>query len=392
MSDPNEGPAEREAGAVIHAIRGAIPTSRHATMLFDMVRGGLGDDAVLVTAADRTQLYLFRRDESGAVVPQPLLSMSTTGRRGRVLPLSWAPDESVEPPPRPGKAPALRNLGPAEITLHDGAQRFTVTYGDDGRWFETSRSASVAGFVPVVAALARGGASPVDLLASAVEALDIGRHGPGRVLYPTPLPGGVAVAWLKGLYAIRDALFDGRLPEGDGWVVADGYAGTALAWGATRDEALEAWRAEARSVRPEPVKPEPPTEPLEPEGVERLDVGPDGFGFLVRLRGSKADVEWPEPALENTPAVVIPLAAAPREPHPFGSWVRLLGRQGATVPTPRREDPGGFTLLGRGLAEVVDLDAIDAWVDAVVASRSAARRRRDSSSPRTTAAGRPTSW
>ncbi len=346
----------------VRAIRGALPTSRHAGMLFDMVAGGLGGDAVLETVAGRTVRTLYRVETSGSdpLVPWPALRLGTKGRLGVVVPIVGP----AEVPPRPGKPPALRNLGPAEIEIHDGPQRITVTYGDDGRWFETSRSASVDAFAGVVAALSKTSAHAVDLLAEYVEGIDLGRCGPGRVLYPVPLPGGVASVWNPGLWAIREALFEGRLPEASGWAVADGFVGRALAWGASREEALEAWRAEVRRVRPEPAKSEPLPD-SEKDGIEPFDAGPHGIGFTARIRGPKADVEWPEPTLENTPAVVIPLASGSSAPNSWGSWVRLLGRHGTTLPALVRQDPGGFTLVGHALADAVDLDAIDERLDAV---------------------------
>lgn len=371
MSEANEGQADGNGDGIVETIREVIPTSRHATMLFDMVEDSLGDAAVVVTAAEGAVRRLFRRDALGAVIPWALLNLSTKGRLGTIIPLAGPMLEVREEQPRPGKAPALRGLGPGEIEIHSGAQHVTVTYGEDGRWFECARSASIASFAGLLPALARRRAGPVDLLAAWVASLDLECQGPGRLLYPAPLPGGIASAWLVGSWAIRDALFEGRLPAGAGWAVADGYAGTALSAADTREEALRAWRT--RVAAQQPVRPPPtpmPEAPQMPDGAEAavteiLDDAGHCIAFRAVLRGPSADLEWPEPALDNTPAAVIPLHALRTDPHEFGTWTRLLGRYGGTVPMLRREDPAGFTLVGDRLAHVVDFGTLDARLDAV---------------------------
>ncbi len=80
-------------------------------------------------------------------------------------------------------------------------------------------------------------------------------------------------AWNCGLFAIRDALFDGRIPPEARGAVADGHEGTVIAWGVTREDAIPAWRAERLRARPSPPKPAEP-------GVPRAE--PRGRGFEVR--------------------------------------------------------------------------------------------------------------
>ena len=79
-----------------------------------------------------------------------------------------------------------------------------------------------------------------------------GRHGPGRVYLPAPLPGGVRGTWGCGLYAVREACFADGGPAAPGFMAADGWTGRALARGATREAALDAWRVEVAEVRPFP--------------------------------------------------------------------------------------------------------------------------------------------
>jgi len=179
--DPNPGLTD-----AVRAIRDAVPTSRHAKMLFDMVVELPGPRAVVETAGGKTQYAVFCREapDSASVVPWPLLRLGVRGRLSTVIPLIGP----AEPPPRPGSPPKLRNLGPGEIVLHDGPHSVTITYGDDGRWMETSRSEDPATLARVLSALARGTARPVELLAESVASIDLARHGPGRALCPEPVP------------------------------------------------------------------------------------------------------------------------------------------------------------------------------------------------------------
>ena len=123
-----DGPwADREFGdpapgltEPVRAIRDAIPTSRHAKMLFDMVVQLVGDKAVVETAGGKTQYVLFRRDAPGAesVVPWPLLQLGVAGRLSVVVPLVGP----ATAPPRAGDPPRLRGLGPGEVVIRDGLQ------------------------------------------------------------------------------------------------------------------------------------------------------------------------------------------------------------------------------------------------------------------------------
>jgi hypothetical protein len=335
----------------LRAIRDAIPTSRHARMLFEMVADLLGERAVVETFGERTRLSLFRRDAPDTIVPWPLLRLGTKGRLSAVMMLIKPPGAPDEPPPRPGEPPRLRNLGPGEVEIHDGPHSITVTYGDDGRWMETSRSESPDALEGVLPALALGSARPVELLAEYVACLDIARHGPGRVVCPAPVPC-VEGLWRCGLLAVRGALFGGRIPERASWAIADGYDGTAISWGATREEAHAAWSADVKHAPRSPHT-------HEPGAADAPVAGAMGF------RGPSSDTPWPEPAPENTPFVVIPLEWSPRPPSPWGSWMRLVGGFGGTFRALMRRDPTGFTLVGDRLADLVDLHDLDERLDAV---------------------------
>ena len=365
------------------AIRDTIHTVRHAKMLFEMVADLLGERCLIETAEGGRRRFLFVREESGAdrIVPWPLVSLRIGGRLSTVA-LLWAPPGTPEePPPRPGRVPRLRGLGPGEVIIHDGAQFVTVTYGADGRWVETSKGKEPAELTGAVSAVAKGTGPRVELLANYVASLDVARHGPGRIQLPVPLPGCAGI-WQRGLSAIRVALFDDRIPSAARWIVADGWAGTALAWGTTRDEALEAWRADVERNQPRPPR-SGQSRPATEDSVERRGEWPDEVTIEMKLSAPPSDIPQPDPLPENTPAVLIPLEPPPRAAPPWGSWTRLLGRFGTTVPAALRREADGFTLVGDRLAESIDLDDLDARLDAVAlppmppapAGRDAHRRR-----------------
>jgi hypothetical protein len=140
-----------------------------------------------------------------------------------------------------------------------------------GRWFETSRSASADDLLGVVGALEAKNAPPVELVAAFVAGIDLAHLGPGRVHLPVAVPGGARGSWNCGRNAIREALFRERVPRSARWVATDGWTGRAVAWGATRDAAMEAWRAEVARTRPFPEKPKPPTEPLPQAPLQKIE-------------------------------------------------------------------------------------------------------------------------
>jgi len=334
----------------LKAIRDAVPTSRHGSMLFDMVRDHLGGRAHVETAAGGAQRLLFARERPGSevILPWPVAGHSAKGRLSVVFP---PPDDDR---PRPGRAPNLRGLGPGEIVVHDGATHVTVTYGADGRAIEMAAH-DPGGWAAAVAALGSGGARPVELFAGYIAVLDFARHGPGRLHLPVPLPGGVDGAWLTGLAALREALFDEQVPPAARWAVADGYEGTALAWGTTREEALEAWRAEVARRRPRPA---PAVEPEDPED-DLFESSGDEFRARFTLRAPPSDVPQPDPTPENTPAAIVPLRPPPETAPPAGCWAPLLDRFGNLTYAAVRHRPDGFWIVGPGAAERVDLDDVE---------------------------------
>ena len=346
-------PDEQGEFRAVWAIRDAVPTRRHAEMLFDMVVDILGEEAWVESCNAGAVRTLFRRESAGSpfIVPWPLLSVARGGREGPSPIPTEVPGVFAEPPRRPGPVPRLRGLGPGELDVHDGPDRVTVSYDGDGRWFECSRSVSPEALSGVVPALEAKTATSVELMADHVAGLDPGRHGPGRVFLPAPLPGGARGTWNCGLYAIREACFADAGPGAPGFMAADGWTGRAMARGATREAALEAWKTEVAKVRPFPEKPKPPREPLPEPSVEQA-LTENGFRIRATLRGPSSDVPWVEPTIENSPAAVLPLERPPGGAAPTGGWTLLVGGFGAQVPAALGWEPEGFTLLGDRLLDM----------------------------------------
>lgn len=360
MADTERKEGDQEEFRSTHAIRDAIPTRRHAEMLFEMVVDHLGESAWIETWNGETTRTLFRRDAPGSkwVLPWPLLSVTRGGREGPSPVLTAVPGVYEEPKPRPGPAPKIRDLGAGSVDVQDGPHKVSVAYGKDGRWFECTRSHSPDALGGVLAELAKGNAPPVELVASFVAGLDIARHGTGRVHLPVPLPGGAKGVWNGALFAIRDALFHERIPRSARWIVADGWQGKAIAWGASRETAMEAWKGELARVRPFPEKPAPPPGSPPESSMESFRDG-NTFGFRGTLVGPRSDVPWVEPTLENSPAGVLQIGEFPPGEPAFGGWTWLVGQFGNVVPAALRLEKGGFTLVGDRLLERLDLGTLE---------------------------------
>ena len=386
---------------VAHALRASLPTSRHAELLFDLLVDLLGDQAVVTTENGRTLFKLFRRDvvDAGRVVPWPVAQLSTAGRIGWVSPtVDTRTGEVVPEREAPaGRARRLRGLGRAEVEVYDGTARVSVLYGDDGTATETSLNDLVPNRLgELLAALASRRAQSAELVADVIAALDPGRHGPGRITWPVPVPCGPVGAWLQGLASARRALYDGRVPATARHLVVDGIAGTALGWGRTLDEAnvaferaveqappspsrqhqtawddydddgtllrrgrpvreddLAPWESDDPWVREDDAEPEPDA----PPGL--TDLG----GGLVRLTGPTPDVEMPVITVESVPRVILPLAGSPTVPAPLGRWERTIGACGATGHVARAVTPTGFVQLGERLRWRVDPRTLDAALE-----------------------------
>lgn len=350
---------ERQPDGPPDSVRAAATTlrsRRHAEMLFDVVAAQLGDAGWQETANGGTIRRLFRRDavDPTQIVPWPMLELSTGERFGVVT--DWMPvgDRPVEAPAQQSAPPPrLRGPGPGEIRLLDGDEHIEIVYDDEGSKCETCRSHHPHPLAGLAPALAAEGGNPIELVGRFLAALDPRRHGPGRVLMPVALPHGAAGVWRCGLRALRRALFSDSEARGAGWAVADGLTGTALGFGATREEALARWRTAvaSRSPWPEPKRVAEPPSDLPP-------------GAMV-IRAPSPDVPMPAAVPDNVPAALVPLALAPADPPGFGSWTTLLGAHGATSFAACRRRRKGFTLIGQHVLAAVDPDRLDAEMDRV---------------------------
>ena len=386
----------------LDALRAGLPTSRHAAMTFDMLVDLLGDQAVVSTANDRTRLALYRRDtlDSGLIVPWMVAQINLRGRIGIVSQTFNLHTGEVAPPtePVPGKAYKLRGLGPTELRLYDGPAYVSVLYGNEGTVVEGSLNDLVPSRLDeLLPALASKRAQAAELVASCVASIDPGRHGPGRVRVPVPVPGGPEVTWMVGLHAARRALFAGQVPPDARYLVVDGVSGRALGAGATLAEATASFERQLAVKPPSyadrrvsswdddyddegnliqagegrvPDDPHPWTKdddedapaPFKVQFEGPSDVVPLGGGFL-RMTGPKADGELPELHADSVPRVVIPLAGSPPVPPPLGRWERTIGARGATGHVARRVAPEGFLQIGERLAWRVDPRTLEDQLD-----------------------------
>lgn len=331
-------------------------------MLFDTTVELLGDLACIESLNGGSIQRLFRRDPAAPqqLVPWPLLELGRAGRLGIVSDWFTVGDAPpAPPPPPPAAAPKLRGIGPGEVRLIDGGEHIEIVYGHTGAMAEASRSHQPRPLAGLVPALAAATAHPLEAMAHWLLGVDHGRHGPGRVMMPVPVPGGPLVVWACGLRALRQALFAGTVPRGATWAVADGLTGTTLGFGVSRDEALANWRAAVLAEPPWPVA-EPPAEPPPelPEGA-------------ILVRGPTSDVAPPEPLPQHVPAAIVPLAPPPATPPPFGSWTTLLGAYGATSFAACKRKRDGFTLIGQAAVLNIDLTELAGTLDRLDAEHEA---------------------
>ncbi len=353
-----EGPPDsvRAAGA-------ALRSRRHAEMLFDAVVDLVGDEGWQETENRGATRRLFRRDPDDLtrIVPWPVLELRFGSRN--IFVADWMGLGDVVPvePPPPPPPPKIRGLGPGEIRIVDGPEYIEIAFNEEGAKFETCRSHHAHPLSGLGPALAATRGNPIELLARFVAALVPGRHGPGRALLPVAVPHGVAGVWQFGLHAMRRALFS-NVSRGAHWAVADGLTGSAVAFGASCEEALSSWRG-ALAANPPWPKPREVEEP--PEEV------PEG---AMLIRGPSPDVPMPERVPANVPVAIVNVEAMPASPPSFGSWVALLGARGTTSFAACRRKRNGFTLIGQGVLRAVDLDRIDGEMDRVDEEHAARMR------------------
>lgn len=212
----------------------------------------------------------------------------------------------------------------------------------------------------------KGGRNSTEVLIDHLVAKDVGQTGPGRVLLPSPMSRSIQGAWNCGLAALRRAEFDGRVPVNARWAAADGYVGTVVCSGETRDETLAVGRREIERTKPRPPEPKEPNFP--PELLAEFGYGKGPFLLI----GPKLDAAPVEPSPENTPIVLFELAPIPDAPPPFGEWIRLLDDHGNSIHAVLiRDGRRGFTIVDVAWAHRINADDLDAILDAADVAHNA---------------------
>jgi hypothetical protein len=390
----------------IDALAKHHPTWRHGLLLFETIVERLGALAVIDSANAGASRWLYRRvaERSTEIVPWPVATIEAA-------PLSQGafdvePDDAADwwkTPSTPEGTSRLRGLRSGRVKVLDGRQSLELGYGENGVLAERCINGLFPGRLAELAdVLAAKDGPPHEQAAAFVAALDHGRYGPGRARMPVPMPGGTAGIWAVGRAGARRALFDGRVPPTARFLVVDGVAGTAIAWGTTVEETEAGFRTlvEREIPRPDlerqtitddydddgnliargeldvpfeaPDEGEPPAAPEIDPVTGRVELG----SFV--LQGPASDVPMPDLTPATVPSVLVPLDLAPATPPPTGRWIRTLGDLGATCLAARFKAEEGYILAGeralthveRGhlLAQLQDADERDAHSAAALTS------------------------
>ncbi len=200
-----------------------------------------------------------------------------------------------------------------------------------------------------------------------------------RLYIPAPIPGGAMRAGCRAIQGYNRSSGSGSfIAPAAGWIVADGVNGDALAWGATFEQANDAFDELMRGGVPSP--PPPPKEPTEEEiaklmassavppratnddDVTRITIPPT----LIMIRPPR-DMAWPTLTPETVPRVAFPVPERPTLPARFAAAgftrvVQYLEDDARTAHHAylRHEPGGGWTLVGEAIADHVDLTTLDA--------------------------------
>jgi hypothetical protein len=270
--------------------------------------------------------------------------------------------------------------------VQSGGDTWTWGYHHDDRPFAIDPFAKPAQYPPI-GLYCRADLDPeghdIDTMAAMVGELDPARLVKGRVYVPVPMPGGAAGCWMRGLWRLREALWDGRIGEEEaGWVVIDAWNGSVAVVGPTLAEAFAAWRQAVVAAQPLPpreAKWEPPPdvsdEAPSSEYNEETKTARFSTGTIRIVSVPRVTLDWPHAKPQNVPAVAVPLPAAVPVPpgwegYGFTRRVRLVGEHGDACTAFVRDEPdGGFTLIGEGAIPALDPATLDASLDRIDAER-----------------------
>ena len=224
--------------------------------------------------------------------------------------------------------------------------------------------------------------------ATSSNAIDPSADTVARLFAPDPLPLGSQAMLLRAKESAAVMLWDGRVPVDARWLVQDGWCGRAFTYGATREAALGDMRAALWRVKPRLAGTPggealpwvmPAFEPSVADALRRLPMAPrsadDGGAQTVFSKEMSVSFgpfvsrhEWPKMDPERTPLVLMRIPPAPVVSDAFARAgfrsVAVIGDGGVIAWVLRREDGDGWTLVGSGIADLVDVEEIDAEIDA----------------------------
>ncbi len=404
---------------VRRALRRSLATRSHARRFFDAVKAQLGEHGVLDEALvpDPLHLYLRCEEDPRLLIGAPLLRlrrgpgaatflMHFVYRRGVLpedAPDGWAPGDPPYAPaePRMEIIPRDEEMCGGAIDILEGHGRWTVDYDERGvraGGMETSgdrftwhRRPSTAPYhvdllsrppsrTPL-SLLARPGLRPSghdpEELASLLLPTELPSRVGWRVHRPIAVPMGVEALVRIARDALRIACFRGVIPHEAAWIVADGIEGTAVAGGASADEALARFEQAVFAKKPRPPghtdeTPLPP--PREPEGPS-VRTSEDGKRTTIstgtielRVPGRPLPFAWPRAVPTNVPAVLLRVPRLPPVPQMLGEAgfvraVRCIGEHGTVGHLFVRDEPNGFTAVGEHVIDLVDVERLDAEIE-----------------------------
>jgi hypothetical protein len=200
-----------------------------------------------------------------------------------------------------------------------------------------------------------------------------------RLFIPAPIPGGAMRAGWRAIEGYNRASGSGSfVAPAAGWIVADGVTGDALAWGATFEQANQAFdELMQRGVAPPPPPPDEPTEEEIAKLMSGASVAPRATKdddvthialppMLVTFRPPR-DMPWPALTPETVPRAAFPVPERPPVPARlaaagFTRAVQYLEEDARTAHHAylRHEPGGGWTLVGEAVVDHVDLTTLDA--------------------------------
>lgn len=404
------------------AVRRSMPTMHHALRVFDAAVEVMGKNA-WVEQVDGLRWRRVYRLDNGFIIPTPVMELvkGRSGITGPVLMLggNQAPSESPKADDYISRVvPRGRDMHEGKLELREGPSRFELVYGEEGRFKETCTSAGdwytetfKADTEPFrVDTLARPPTTPpvsvlchqdlsskghsVDQFADILSSLDPGRCVPARVWMPEPLPCGVSGITGVGIAALRRVLWRQAPPEGAGFVIIDGLEGTIVEWGDDPHELLRRFKARVAECQPLPeamknrdgspvslesrraAKGKSSSMQQEPRLIKNEDGAVVGISTgTIRVGGghSSAAPAWPELTPDNTPALMLelpprwtPNMAADLQHAGFQRSVQMVGQYGSIFGGAVRDEPDGWTLLGEGIVDIVDLGNLDEQINAAL--------------------------